>query len=293
MKKIVFILSIFAASQTMAACEQSNEQYTVLVQQFKQAQASDADLIRKIEQSLASCERHIGLRVLQGDIYSKQQNWAQAVKSYEGALQYANIEAQTNPQQYMSVLFRLLSANLWKKDRFEASYLLTKIHAQRQQGVALTPQQEQTLKQADSKLNNDLQENPLSQNELTSLFSGNKRDFSLEPPALNYRISFDFDQDQPNAGGRKDIINAATAMLAPEVKSIDVIGHTDKQGDDTYNQQLSLRRAQAVVSLLVSQHPTLAKKLSASGKGEQALLYPGDSEDDHQLNRRVEFVFKR
>jgi outer membrane protein OmpA-like peptidoglycan-associated protein len=70
-----------------------------------------------------------------------------------------------------------------------------------------------------------------------------------------------------------------------------VVGHTDVRGKAAYNQQLSERRAKQVVALLIRELPELKGHLQASGKGMMQPKYLGNQEEDHQLNRRVEFVF--
>jgi OOP family OmpA-OmpF porin len=68
-----------------------------------------------------------------------------------------------------------------------------------------------------------------------------------------------------------------------------IIGHTDSRGPDRYNQDLSLRRAQAVKQALVAGYGLPADSLSAEGKGESELLIrPELSPEDYAKNRRVE-----
>ena len=72
-----------------------------------------------------------------------------------------------------------------------------------------------------------------------------------------------------------------------------MVGHTDTKGDATYNQNLSERRAVAIKKALVAKMPSLAKQLTTQGKGKTEPKYNGDTPDDDQRNRRVEFVFSR
>jgi OOP family OmpA-OmpF porin len=65
------------------------------------------------------------------------------------------------------------------------------------------------------------------------------------------------------------------------------VGHTDKRGTEAYNQRLSTARAHTVRDELERQFPSLSGKLRSTGRGETELLYDGESEIDHQLNRRV------
>ncbi len=75
----------------------------------------------------------------------------------------------------------------------------------------------------------------------------------------------------------------------PDVK-IQVIGHTDAQGEDNYNLQLSERRAKAVIQALVQQFGIDESRLSALGKGETEPVDDNSTEKGRANNRRVEFV---
>jgi outer membrane protein OmpA-like peptidoglycan-associated protein len=75
----------------------------------------------------------------------------------------------------------------------------------------------------------------------------------------------------------------------PTIK-IQVIGHTDDQGEDAYNQELSEKRAAAVVNCLVQQFAIEADRLSALGKGETNPVDDNQTDKGRANNRRVEFV---
>jgi hypothetical protein len=68
---------------------------------------------------------------------------------------------------------------------------------------------------------------------------------------------------------------------------VNVVGHTDNVGDDAYNQDLSERRAAAVVAALTPLVDTSKYQLVPSGKGETEPVFPNDTEEHRQLNRRV------
>jgi len=71
---------------------------------------------------------------------------------------------------------------------------------------------------------------------------------------------------------------------------IQVIGHTDSQGEENYNQQLSERRANAVLHLLVNHFGIDENRISAIGKGESEHVDDNTTEKGRANNRRVEFV---
>ncbi|MCI1189949.1 OmpA family protein [Hymenobacter sp. DH14] len=69
---------------------------------------------------------------------------------------------------------------------------------------------------------------------------------------------------------------------------LEMAGHTDDVGEAAMNQDLSQRRAQAVVAYL-TQHGIAAARLSAAGYGETQPVAPNTTKLGRQLNRRTEF----
>ena len=73
---------------------------------------------------------------------------------------------------------------------------------------------------------------------------------------------------------------------------IEIAGHTDNIGAASYNLQLSLKRAQAVSDYLVA-HGIGQTRLTQKGYGAEKPLVPNDSEENRQINRRIEFRLLR
>ncbi|GAB3292548.1 hypothetical protein GCM10027511_05760 [Hymenobacter humi] len=69
---------------------------------------------------------------------------------------------------------------------------------------------------------------------------------------------------------------------------LEMAGHTDNVGEDAMNQDLSQRRAQAVVTYL-TQHGIAGARLTAAGYGETQPVVPNTTKFGRQLNRRTEF----
>jgi len=80
---------------------------------------------------------------------------------------------------------------------------------------------------------------------------------------------------------------AATAANCPAA-SISVEGHTDSQGADAYNLDLSQRRAQAVVTYLVNKG-IAGTSLTSIGYGETNPIGDNATPEGRALNRRIEF----
>jgi outer membrane protein OmpA-like peptidoglycan-associated protein len=70
---------------------------------------------------------------------------------------------------------------------------------------------------------------------------------------------------------------------------VEVAGHTDSDGSDTYNQQLSERRAQSVVAYLTSRQIRSDRFLTV-GAGESRPVASNATPDGKAQNRRVEIT---
>ncbi len=77
-----------------------------------------------------------------------------------------------------------------------------------------------------------------------------------------------------------------------EIKGIEVQGHTDNQGEASYNLKLSESRAQAVVDSLVRMGVD-PLRLEAKGYGDTKPLMPNSNEANKSKNRRVQLMIKK
>ncbi len=113
-------------------------------------------------------------------------------------------------------------------------------------------------------------------------------------PAVNLPVHFDFDQAKLNPAGSRQVFELGRALARNQMNrwSFVLVGHTDKRGSRAYNQTLSEKRADSVKMELERKFPSLAGRLQTRGRGESNLLYNGDTEVDHQLNRRVKVVIE-
>lgn len=105
---------------------------------------------------------------------------------------------------------------------------------------------------------------------------------------VNIQISFDFDSAALRADQKSKLAGLCQAMKASaDVSVFQIIGHTDSSGSASYNERLSLLRAQEVKRHLVSDCGIAEQRLEAVGLGESS---PYDSSDPRgDVNRRVEF----
>ena len=71
---------------------------------------------------------------------------------------------------------------------------------------------------------------------------------------------------------------------------LNIIGHTDSDGNDGTNMQLSQARAEAVKNALITIYKISGDRLESEGKGESEPVSDNGSADGKAQNRRVEFV---
>lgn len=71
---------------------------------------------------------------------------------------------------------------------------------------------------------------------------------------------------------------------------IGIEGHTDSDGEEAYNQELSERRAAAVKAFLVETHGISGDRLQTAGFGESRPVADNATPEGKQQNRRVELV---
>ena len=84
------------------------------------------------------------------------------------------------------------------------------------------------------------------------------------------------------------VLDSVTLVLKEFDKTlIDVEGHTDSDGTDAYNQQLSLQRANSVGMYLQS-HGVNGQRIVTFGAGEARPIASNTTPDGKQQNRRVE-----
>lgn len=100
-------------------------------------------------------------------------------------------------------------------------------------------------------------------------------------------ILFDFDSASLRDEARQNLREFAESMTDFEDTNILVVGHTDARGPDSYNQDLSERRAQSATSYLVEQG-LASGRITSVGKGETEPVATNETPEGRQQNRRVE-----
>lgn len=115
------------------------------------------------------------------------------------------------------------------------------------------------------------------------------RNLQVQARQIDLNIAFDFNSAQLSPDSTALLERLSQAMLSERLQTqrFRVEGHTDGKGQAGYNQQLSERRAAAVVQYL-AQRGVGTERLQALGKGFSELLKPEDPLAAE--NRRVRIV---
>lgn len=109
-------------------------------------------------------------------------------------------------------------------------------------------------------------------------------------------VQFDYDKDTIRSAYFRDLDIVGKVLRRSEASTAVVEGHADrkKESDAKYNQDLSERRARAVVDYLVKNASIKSSRLSAKGFGFTRPLpgVPNDPKEGNPLNRRVEIYIR-
>jgi outer membrane protein OmpA-like peptidoglycan-associated protein len=111
-----------------------------------------------------------------------------------------------------------------------------------------------------------------------------------EGKLVSYGIYFDVNKDVVKAESYGTIKSIADVLTENADVKIKIVGHTDADGNDAANMDLSKRRAAAVKNELVKTFSIDASRIETDGKGETKPVAPNDTPSNKALNRRVEFI---
>jgi len=111
-----------------------------------------------------------------------------------------------------------------------------------------------------------------------------------EGKLVSYGIYFDVNADKVKPESYGSIKGIADVLNENAGVKIKIVGHTDADGDDAANLDLSKRRAAAVKNALVNSFGIDATRIAIDGKGKQQPVAPNNNGTNKALNRRVEFI---
>mgnify|MGYP000403886078 FL=1 len=111
-------------------------------------------------------------------------------------------------------------------------------------------------------------------------------------------IYFDFDKSEIREDAKPELNKIIAVMNKYKDMIIHIESHTDSRGTAKYNERLSSRRAASTYNYFIEQNIAPERISSYKGYGEYKLTNNcGDgikcSDDEHQANRRTEFVIEK
>lgn len=109
---------------------------------------------------------------------------------------------------------------------------------------------------------------------------------------VTHGIYFDVNSDRVRADSYGSLKEIAGVLAETADVKVTIVGHTDSDGDEAANLDLSKRRAASVKNALVSQFKIDAGRMDTDGKGESEPVDRNDNAAGKANNRRVEFIKK-
>jgi outer membrane protein OmpA-like peptidoglycan-associated protein len=100
-------------------------------------------------------------------------------------------------------------------------------------------------------------------------------------------LLFDFDSDAIRPDAASNLRELARSLNKYGDSNLLIVGHTDSRGEDSYNQDLSQRRANSAAAFLANEGVPRSR-VSTSGRGEFEPVATNDTDAGRQQNRRVE-----
>ncbi len=100
-------------------------------------------------------------------------------------------------------------------------------------------------------------------------------------------ILFPFDSAELTPDARSNLRKLASTLEAEDRTEVMIVGHTDSDGSDAYNQELSERRGRSAEEYLASIGVS-SGRLVSRGRGEVEPIASNGTDEGRQQNRRVE-----
>jgi outer membrane protein OmpA-like peptidoglycan-associated protein len=102
-------------------------------------------------------------------------------------------------------------------------------------------------------------------------------------------VLFGFDRSDLSAEARENLDKLSLILNQYPDTDLEIQGHTDSRGTESYNQELSERRAAAVSAYLLTNN-IASERLTTKGFGELMPKYDNTTDEGRARNRRVEFL---
>jgi outer membrane protein OmpA-like peptidoglycan-associated protein len=164
----------------------------------------------------------------------------------------------------------------------------------RQQAESGRHQAENVAQQAQAAAQQATEQSRAAQEKMTEMQRERQAELDQTPNGMiislpNSVFRFDFDRADLNPRNRELLSRIAGILLVSKGYGLSVFGYTDDVGTAEYNQQLSLKRANAVKDYLIQAgiDPAI---VNVKGYGKTSPLIENTSDEGRAKNRRVEIA---
>lgn len=109
---------------------------------------------------------------------------------------------------------------------------------------------------------------------------------------VSHGILFDVNSDRMKPESYGSLKEVAGVLTENKDLKVQIVGHTDSDGEDAANLDLSKRRAVSVKAALTREFAIDAARMDTDGKGESQPIDNNTTPTGKANNRRVEFIRK-
>jgi OmpA-OmpF porin, OOP family len=109
---------------------------------------------------------------------------------------------------------------------------------------------------------------------------------------ISHGILFDVNSDRIRGESYGSLKEIAAVLTENKALAVQIVGHTDSDGDEAANLDLSKRRAASVKTALANEFKIDAGRMDTDGRGESQPVDKNDTPAGKANNRRVEFIKK-
>ncbi len=125
---------------------------------------------------------------------------------------------------------------------------------------------------------------------VTTASSDTRSKLITEGKLVTYGITFDVNKADIKSESFGTLKGIAGVLAENPDVNVKIIGHTDGDGDDAKNMDLSKRRAESVKNELVKNFGIDSSRLTTEGAGETKPIVANDTPVNKARNRRVEII---
>ncbi|VXB85974.1 OmpA family protein [Maribacter litoralis] len=118
------------------------------------------------------------------------------------------------------------------------------------------------------------------------------KEFTLDSVHVFKDVYFDFNKANIRGDHQQEMERLLSYLTLNTTILIKILGHADNKGSNSFNQKLSVKRAEAIVAYFVK-NGIEKSRISSAGYGSSKPIATNNTEAGRFLNRRVEFLLSK